>query len=55
MSGRTCIGFALATLELQVLVVRLVQRATWTLDRPTARGAGLATFAPKGGVPITVG
>lgn len=52
---RKCIGFALATLELQVLAVRLAQRATWSLDRPTATGAGLATFAPKGGVPITVG
>lgn len=51
---RRCIGFALATLELQVLVVRLAQRATWTLDRPDAKGAGLATFAPKGGLPITV-
>jgi cytochrome P450 len=51
---RRCIGFALATLELQVLTVRLAQRARWTLDRPTATGAGLATFAPKGGVPITV-
>lgn len=51
---RKCIGFALATLELQVLAVRLAQRVTWTLDRPDARGAGLATFAPKGGVPITI-
>jgi cytochrome P450 len=52
--SRRCIGFALATLELQVLAVRLAQRATWTLDRPEARGAGIATFAPKGGVPITI-
>jgi cytochrome P450 len=51
---RKCIGFALATLELQVLVVRLAQRVSWTLDRPTAKGAGVATFAPKSGVPITV-
>jgi cytochrome P450 len=51
---RRCIGFALATLELQVLAVRLAQRASWTLDRPEAKGAGIATFAPKHGVPITV-
>ena len=51
---RKCIGFALATLELQVLAVRLAQRVSWTLERPATRPAGLATFAPKGGVPITV-
>jgi cytochrome P450 len=51
---RKCIGFALATLELQLLAVRLAQRVRWTLDRPDTRGAGLATYAPKGGVPITI-
>ena len=51
---RKCIGFALATLELQALAVRLAQRVSWTLDRPATRPAGVATFAPKGGVPITV-
>lgn len=51
---RKCIGFALATLELQVLAVRLAQRTSWRLDRPTTRGAGIANFAPKGGVPITI-
>ena len=51
---RKCIGFALATLELQVLAVRLAQRLTWRLENPDARGAGVANFAPKGGVPITV-
>ena len=51
---RKCIGFALATLELQVLAVRLAQRANWRLENPTVRGAGIANFAPKGGLPITV-
>ena len=51
---RKCIGFALATLELQALAVRLAQRVSWRLDRPATRPAGVATFAPKGGVPITV-
>jgi hypothetical protein len=51
---RKCLGFALATLELQVLAVRLAQRVTWTLDRPHAKGAGTATYAPKGGVSITI-
>ncbi len=52
--ARRCIGFALATLELQALAVRLAQRVSWSLDRPVATPFGLATFAPKGGVPITV-
>lgn len=52
---RKCIGFALATLELQVLTVRLAQCVTWELENPDARGAGIANFAPKGGVPIQVG
>ncbi len=52
---RKCIGFALATLELQVLAVRLAQRMTWELENPGVRGAGIANFAPKGGLPIRVG
>lgn len=52
---RKCIGFALATLELQVLTVRLAQRTTWELENPTVRGAGVANFAPKGGLPIRIG
>jgi len=51
---RKCIGFALATLELQVLAVRLAQRVDWELRDLAPRPTGLATFAPKGGVPITV-
>jgi cytochrome P450 len=51
---RRCIGFALATLELQVLVTRLAQRCRWRLERPDAKATGIATAIPKGGVPITV-
>ncbi|MBA2283570.1 MAG: cytochrome P450 [Acidimicrobiia bacterium] len=51
---RRCIGFALATLELQVLVIRLAQRARWRLERPVTRPRGIATATPAGGVPITV-
>jgi cytochrome P450 len=51
---RKCIGFALATLELQVLAVRLAQRVSWEVERPDTRPAGAATFAPKGGVPVTI-
>lgn len=52
---RKCLGFALATLELQVLTVRLAQRMTWELENPGVRGAGVANFAPKGGLPIRIG
>ena len=51
---RKCIGFALATLELQVLTVRLAQRVNWELENPDVRGAGIANFAPKGGLPIRI-
>jgi cytochrome P450 len=51
---RKCIGFALATIELQVLAVRLAQQISWQLDRSPIRPTGVATFAPKGGVPITI-
>ncbi len=33
---------------------RLVQRVEWELRDPEPRPTGLATFARKGGVPITV-
>ena len=52
--NRRCIGFALATLELQVMVVRLVQQVEWRLRRSTVRPTGIATLTPKGGVPVEV-
>lgn len=51
---RRCIGFAMATLELHVLVVRLAQRARWRLERPDVKGTGIAALTPKGGVPLIV-
>lgn len=51
---RRCIGFALATLELQVLAVRLAQHVTWTNRRAKVRATGIATLTPRGGVPIEV-
>lgn len=53
-SGRRCIGFALATLELQVLAVRLVQQVEWRLRSAKVRPTGIATLTPRGGVPIEV-
>jgi hypothetical protein len=52
--GRRCIGFALATLELQVLAVRLVQKLEWHLRPMKVRPTGIATLTPRGGVPIEV-
>jgi cytochrome P450 len=51
---RKCIGFALATLELQVMAVRMVQQVEWRLRRTKVRPTGVATLSPKGGVPIEV-
>ncbi len=51
--ARRCLGFALATLELQVLATRLAQSGTWTLNNPNTRPGGFANFAPLGGMPIT--
>ena len=52
--GRNCIGFALATLELQVFAVRLVQHCRWTVDGDEPRSKAVASFAPTGGLPITI-
>lgn len=52
--ARRCIGFALATLELQVMAVRLVQQVEWQLQRTKVRPTGIATLTPKGGVPVEV-
>lgn len=52
--ARRCIGFALATLELQVMAVRLAQQVEWRLRRSTVKPTGIATLTPKGGVPIEV-
>lgn len=51
---RRCIGFALATLELQVIAVRLAQTVEWTNRNPNPRPTGIATLSVKGGVPIDV-
>jgi cytochrome P450 len=52
--GRRCIGFALATLELQVMAVRIVQQVDYELRATKVKATGVATLSPKGGVPITV-
>ena len=48
--GSRCIGFALATLELQVLAIRFAQRVGWRDGVTHAPPTGIATL-PKGGVP----
>ena len=52
--ARRCIGFALATLELQVMAVRLAQQVEWRNRATTVKPTGIATLTPKGGVPIEV-
>jgi cytochrome P450 len=51
---RRCVGFALATLELQVMAVRLAQRVEWRNRMTKVKPTGIATLTPKGGVPIEV-
>lgn len=51
---RNCIGFTLATLELQVFAVRLAQRCRWRVDTDEPRSGAAASFAPHGGMPITI-
>jgi hypothetical protein len=52
--SRRCIGFALATLELQVMTIRLAQQVEWRNRATTVKPTGIATLTPKGGVPIQV-
>src|SRR5436190_15286527 len=51
---RRCIGFALATLELQVMAIRLAQQVEWRNRTTKVKPTGIATLTPKGGVPIEV-
>jgi cytochrome P450 len=51
---RKCLGFALATLELQVMAVRLAQHVEWRNRSTKVKPIGIATLTPKGGVPIEV-
>jgi cytochrome P450 len=52
--NRRCIGFALATLELQVMAIRIAQQVEWRNRNDTVKPTGIATLTPKGGVPIEV-
>lgn len=52
--ARRCLGFGLATTELGVLVCRIAQTVRLERAGPPPRGAGLATHAPVGGVPVRV-
>jgi len=51
---RKCLGFALATLELQVMAVRLAQQVEWRNLADRVKPTGIATLTPKGGVPVEV-
>ena len=51
---RRCIGFAFATLELKVTLVRLLQRVELELLAADAVPVGTAGLRPKSGVPVRV-
>ena len=53
---RRCIGFALALVQLQVAVVRLVQRTSLRLVDPdrVVLGRGISVLVPDDGVPVVV-
>ncbi|MFD0900976.1 cytochrome P450 [Actinomadura sediminis] len=49
-----CIGSAMATTELTVMLARLLARATLRPDRRDPRPTGLTAMRPRGGLPATV-
>jgi cytochrome P450 len=51
---RRCIGFALATMEIKVLVAELVRRVELAGLRDDIEPFGISTMMPKGGVPVRV-
>jgi cytochrome P450 len=51
---RRCIGFAVATLEAQLILAAVVQRTRLRLDRFPIDPTGIAAVEPKGGVPVRV-
>ena len=51
---RRCLGFALALVEIKVVLVQLVRRTQLDLQRTDIRATGLSSSHPDGGVPATV-
>jgi cytochrome P450 len=51
---RRCLGFALALVEIKVVLVQLVRRTQLDLERTDIRPTGLSSSHPDGGVPATV-
>jgi hypothetical protein len=51
---RRCIGFAMATLEAELIVAAVLQRCRLRLDRTDIAPTGIATVEPRGGVPATI-
>jgi cytochrome P450 len=53
--ARRCIGFAFATLELEVMLAQLVRRVDLELVSATPpRPTGIASVSPAGGVPVRI-
>jgi cytochrome P450 len=51
---RRCIGFAMATLEVKVLIAELFRTVTMSLPTQNVRRAGFATMYPKDGIKVHV-
>jgi hypothetical protein len=51
---RRCIGFAFATLELKVMLARIVQQVDLEAVPADGSPGGTVTLYPKGGVPVRV-
>lgn len=51
---RRCIGFALATLEAQLILAVVLRRTRLSLERASIEPSGIAAVEPKDGVPVTV-
>jgi cytochrome P450 len=47
---RRCIGFALATMEIKVILAELLRRVELTVLDPTPTPTGIATLSPEGGI-----
>lgn len=52
--ARRCLGFALATLEMKVVLSRFFRRVECVPEFTERRSTGIATLSPRGGVPVAI-
>jgi cytochrome P450 len=51
---RACIGFALAQMEITLIIARLAQRVDLTTSLRSPRPVGMVVNRPEGGTPVTI-